>query len=241
MVFTYRRKWGRRRKPYARGGGWGRRTGGFKGIEMKFMDTGKASTAIAAPTDWSGAEMNPATPVFAMNAMAEGTGESNRIGRLITMHEITVRGTIHTPSQVNQTAADTSPQVFVALVMDMQCNGAQLNSEDVYTNPLADAGLNTIPQRNLQHIRRFKVLRRLSFRVPQPPITYDGTNIEQAGNHVDFIMRYKFPAGGQKVIFDGTTAAIASISDVSLQLVCIVNNNSTAPNLIYNSRLRYTG
>ena len=47
----------------------------------------------------------------------------------------------------------------LALVLDMQTNGATISSENVYKNVSASGALAASPFRNLQFIKRFKVLK----------------------------------------------------------------------------------
>jgi len=145
--------------------------------------------------------------------------------------------------QINQTSADTLPYIYVSLVLDTQTNAAQLNSEDVYTNPGASINSACNPLRNMSYTERFKVLKVKKVRLPPLPITYDGTNIEQAGINVPFSMYVKL--GGLQTKFQSgtTTGYVGTIVDNSLHLIAYSNvSNATIPvNIVYNARLRYVG
>lgn len=213
------------------------RTGGYLGIENKFYDTSKTGTALVAPADASGAEFDPTTG--GLNTVAQGDGESNRDGRNIAMHSIHINGTIFSNPQANQTATDQPGIVYIALVQDLQTNGAQLNSEDVFTNPSGQTYLAASPFRNLQYTKRFRVLKTKVYKLPNPNIGYDGTNMEQQGVDIPFKMNVQL--GGQKVNFSGTTAAIANIVDNSLHFVAYCSSTDLAPAIAYNARLRFSG
>lgn len=129
--------------------------------------------------------------------------------------------------------------MYIALVLDTQCNGALLNSEDVFKNPSGDAVLAASPYRNLQYVERFKVLAWRRIRLVQPTIVWDGTNLEQGGTNTPFTMSVDLK--GLQVTFSGTTETIANITDNSLNLVAYSNFGDTAPTLSYNARLRFTG
>jgi len=214
------------------------RTGGFVGMEKKFYDTSLSGTALVSPTDSAGAECDPAT-VLCLNAPAQGDGESNRDGRQIVMKSIGVAGLISIPNQANQTATDVSGVITICLVLDTQTNGAQLNSEDVFTNPSAAAAISPFAFRNLQYVQRFRVLQRIELKMDQPTVVWDGTNVEQGGLQIPFKL-YK-NLNDLRVTFTGTTAGVANITDNSLHVIAYASNISTAPTINYNARLRFVG
>lgn len=214
------------------------RTGGFMGIEKKFYDTGLDSGALVAPTGAAGAEFDPAT-VATISAPAQGDGESNRDGRQIALKSAQINGLISVPVQANQTATDVAPVVSIFLVLDTQTNGAQLNSEDVFTNPAGVANTAWAPFRNLQYAKRFRVLSHKVVRIPMPQITYDGTNIEQGGVQVPFTMYV--PLKNLVVNFTGTTAGVSNVTDNSLHVIAYASNISLAPTINYNARVRFVG
>lgn len=146
-------------------------------------------------------------------------------------------------AQTNQTSADNLPYVYIALVLDTQTNGAQLSSEDVYTNPGASVNTACNPLRNMSYTERFKVLKKKKIRIPPLSITYDGTNIEQSGIVVPLSMYCKL--GALKTTFQvGQTSGYCStIVDNSLHIVAYSNiSSATIPvTLSYNARLRFVG
>lgn len=214
------------------------RTAGFLGIEYKFLDSGRASMALVSPTDATGAEADPAT-VNCLNAVAQGDGPSDRDGRVYTITSVQIRGRAVLASQINQTAADDIPYVYIALVLDMQTNGAQLNSEDVYTNPIASSGMAVCPFRNLQYSKRFRVLATRVMNLPMPSLSYDGTNMEQSGSSSYFSMNVNNLR--IKVDTKGTSANVTDIVDNSLHLIAFCSSTAGSPTLSYNSRVRFVG
>lgn len=211
------------------------RTGGFLGIEKKFYDTAINEIAIASGTTWAGGENDPAT-VNTISAPAQGDGESNRDGRKIVVTDVYVSGTVLHVKEADQTAADTPPETLVALVLDTQSNGAQLNAEDVYSNPSANANLAAHPLRNLQYSSRFKVLATALVIPEPPPMTYDGTNIEQAGQRTGFVFKKKL---NMPVTFNSTTAGISNVVDNSLHIIAL--SSDARQKLSYNARIRFMG
>ncbi len=215
------------------------RTAGFLGIEVKFYDTSLATAGLLATTDATGGEFDPSATIK-LNTVIRGDGEQNRDGKQISMRNITVRGVITIDKQANQTVSDEAPVIFIALVLDTQTNGATLNSEDVYTNKSANAKLAATPFRNLLFAKRFRVLKSLRFRLPDPNMTYDGTNIEINGYHRQFEMFADLR--GMKCNFNaGTTEDVANIIDNSLHIVGFCSSQNLGPDINYNARLRFVG
>lgn len=219
------------------------RTGGFVGLEKKFFDSGFNGALSANGTAIDG-EKDPTT-LLCLNCPAQGDGESQRDGRQISMQSINVKGVVQIAAQADQTAGDQVPDIFIALVLDKQTNGVQLDSEDVFDNPASATALAAQPFRNLEYSQRFRVLKTVKVSAQdlagaiQP--VFDGTNIEQQGAQIPFSMYCKL--NGMKVNFISgqTTSVIAAIADNSLHIVAYASNTSMAPVLTYSSRLRFVG
>jgi len=215
------------------------RTGGFVGMELKFIDYGLVSQAILAPTDAAGAELDPGT-VNCLNAIAQGDGESNRDGRQIVMKQCYVTGIINIPIASDQADLGSGHTFFLALVLDKQTNGAQLNSEDVYTNPGAAALTAANPLRDLQYTSRFQVLDSWQGCVG----AYEGAGTDGAstnsigGIQIPFKLNWQ---GECPVNFTNTTANVSTIQDNSLHVVGFASSVSRTPTVCYNSRVRFVG
>lgn len=217
------------------------RTGGLLGIEHKYFDCAKGLTIIASPTDSSGGEINPSTGCTGcLSAPAQGDGPQNREGNKIVIDSCLVQGTIRVDVQANQTGADAVPIVYVALVLDTQTNGVEINSEDVFSNPLGSTRTAAQPFRNMSYTSRFRVLKTWKRQITMPSLTYDGTNIEQSGFNVPFTLSWK---GKIPVTFTvaSTTADVANVTNNSLQMIAFTNDSSLNPQIAYNSRIRFYG
>jgi len=216
-----------------------RRTAGFLGIEKKFYDTSLAATAITAPTDASGGEMDPSATSM-ISTPAVGTSEQNREGKRIVIKSLVIKGNVVIPPGVDKTAMAGAVSCFLAVVLDTQSNAAQMNSEDCFKNTSAAAVQATNPVRNLLFGNRFKILKSETFNFEVPNATWDGTNIEVGGARKDF--DWYIPLKNLAVNFNaGTTASIASVVDNSIHVIAYVNSTSTAPTLAYNARIRFLG
>lgn len=213
------------------------RTGGFLAMENKFYDTAVNAKAIVAAGSMAGLETDPLT-YNCISAPAQGDGESNRDGKKIIINSVDVNGVILISQQINQTIADYGAKIMIALVQDTQTNGAQLNSEDVYTNPGTSAITCASPFRNLQYSTRFKVLAVHQVIIQPPPLAYDGTNMEQAGSFYDFRFNKKVNI---PVTFTGTTEGVANVVDNSLHVISMASDVLLIPTLYYNARIRFKG
>jgi len=219
------------------------RTGGLLGVEVKFLDAPKTATALTAPTDATTGMHDPSSIVTGcLSAPAQGDGPTNRDGARIAIKSIYVNGMLTVAAQADQTGADHAGVVFIALVLDKQTNAAQMTSELCFTNQNAAAASASCPQRNMSYTKRFDVLKTKTIRLPMPTIAFDGTNIEQSGYHLPWKLKKRFPEG-LKVQFaaSSTTADVANVIDNSLHIIAYTTNTSLAPNILYNSRMRFVG
>lgn len=241
-----RRRWARAGGRMAFGGRnrialMNQRTGGLLGIELKFLDTTMTQQALTAPTNASGGEYPPTSGCTGcFTAPAQGDGPSNREGNKIVVKSLYLQGQINCAAQANQTATDVSPVVFVALVLDTQCNGVGLNSEDVFVNTSGAALQATQLNRNMSYTSRFKVLKMWKKQLRIPTISYDGTNMEQMGFTTPFVLKWK---GNLPVTFTtgSTTADIANVTNNAIQLVAFTSSTDLTPGLNYNCRVRFVG
>lgn len=116
------------------------RTGGYAfssqgGTELNFVDTALSAVVL----DSTGA-------VTLLNGMAQGTTASTRIGRKITMKSFQIQ------ARAQANAATTMSDCRVALVYDMQSNGAAPAITDIYDSASPTA------LRNVSNSQRFRVL-----------------------------------------------------------------------------------
>lgn len=217
------------------------RTGGLLGIEKKFLDIQRSGLALTAPTGAEGGEINPSAGCTGcLSAPAQGDGPTNRDGNKIVVCEIGLTGAISIGAQAAQTSADTLCEVFVCLVQDMQTNGVTLNSEDVWTNPTANAILAANLFRNMSFTSRFKVLKMKVLKFQMPAIAGISASLEQAGMIKTFKMKWK---GSIPVTFTtaSTTADVANVTDNSIHCIAYANNLSLQPFILYNARTRFYG
>ncbi len=211
------------------------------GIELKFYDQKLLGAALTAPTDATGGEHDPSATVM-MNTVVQGDGESNRDGRKITMKSIYVEGLVKTAKQATQSATDNQTLIFIALVLDTQCNGATINSEDVYVNPGASQVTAAGPLRNLKFTQRFKVLATRRFVIQNPAITND-TGATGGVIQNGLTKRFKIfkNLNNTETTYSASTETVANITDNCLHMVAWCSDTEMAPQMSYVSRLRFVG
>lgn len=217
------------------------RTGGFIGLEKKFLDNNV--TAVPLIGTWTGGELDPtAGATLALSAIAQGDGESNRDGRKATLTSVVLNGYINIPQVESKVSPNDDIIVNLAMVLDTQTNGAQLNAEDVFSE-FATGPKDVNSYRNLQYVKRFKVLKQKKFciKVSQAMMNEGGINLFSNGAvKYPFKMSYKFKKPID-VNHSATTATVAAITDNSIHIIGIADPIGAAPTIDYTSRVRFYG
>jgi len=214
------------------------RTGGYVGMELKFLDTSRA-VSFTAPTDAAGGEMDPTT-MNCLNGVGQGSGESQRVGKKYTIKSIHLTGRVGYTAAADQADILAPGNLFVALVLDMQTNGAQLNSEDVFTNPLGTAGGAPIPLRDMERSTRYKVLK--VWKLSRPTVVTAGTDGTNTNSQVPAPVLFEmYKKCNIPVECIGDNDTVADINDNSLHLIGYASSTNFSPALSYNCRIRYVG
>lgn len=212
---------------------------GFLGIEKKFYDTSLVTGTVAVTTDATSAEFDPSATSM-ISTPATGDGEQNRDGKQIVCDYLEIKGNVRQAGFEAGVNPSTPLSAFVAIVLDTQTNGAQMNSEDCFKNTSADRSTNVVPLRNLLFGKRFRILKSELFDIT-------GTGMQNAAN--DYSMgageanfSWFIPLKGLKVNFNaGTTSSVANVIDNSIHVIAYANSNQAVTSLSYNARLRFMG
>lgn len=222
------------------------------GIETKYWDTSADRAAMPVPPAsgvWAGLDViqpsavGGALAAACFNSPSQGTTAIQRDGRKITMESLQINGIVSCASQAGQTAADTVPVVKVWVVLDKMTMGGTatgINSENVYTNEGGGIIMGLAPLRNMAYTKRYRVLKELTVTVPPPPMAGEGAaDVEQEGVHVPW--NCYIPLKGLITEFNGNAGTAADIVDNGIFLLAACSNNSLAPALSFNARLRFRG
>jgi len=216
------------------------RTGGYLGIEYKFVDQLLADTLVVSATDYSGGEIDPATN-NCLNAVAQGTGENQRDGRKYTVTGVHIRGAVLRQNRNNQTEVGDANFVMIALVQDTQTNGSQCQSEEVFSGPTGGDAVFAFA--NLENSKRFRILHREIIAVPAGAPSWNGTadQLETGGTICPFEINKSLK---MVVNCSSTGATVSDITDNSLHLIAFALNtgsNSNGIEVTYSSRVRFVG
>lgn len=203
-----------------------RRTGGFTGIEKKFLDHQR--TVAPIPTTTAGAEVDPTT-VNCFNAIPSGAAEGQRIGtncKIVSWH---LKGSVEMDAQASALLVNGKAIRLIALI-DKQTNGAQFNSEDV----LLDTTNPEYAFRNLQQAGRFRILKDFTWTLNASNAAGDGAVNDVPATVRSFKWNFNMRL---PVHYKSSTPSVADITTNSLHLMAIASGGTCT--LRYESRIRY--
>lgn len=205
-------------------GGNTRKTGFYgrfqpQGSEFKFFDGTKASTTIAT----TGTILDDS-----LLHVAQGTTESQRVGRRINIVRLSMHVTFTLPS--TSVVADTSDVVRFIVYIDKQANGATAAKGDL----LADGdAYNSF--RNLVNKGRFIFLCDKSITMKCPSGSYDGAN-DQFGEDRRF-MKLNFNMN-LPIEYSSTTGSITEIKSNNIGVMALGSQGKTT--VLYKWRARFS-
>ncbi len=222
------------------------RTGGFSGVERKFLDSVWNGVTISQPGTGGGAtgvELQPSSPAaeLCISAPVQGVGEQELDGRVFTMKSIAVSGVVNTSPNPDEADVSNTFGYFFALVLDTQTNAQTINSEDVYLNPGDNAaGILPYPLRNLANVHRFRILDSTYIRPGGMYSSTDGTNTASIANQVAPVVKLNW-SGNIKVHKTAATGVVGSIADNSVHVLAMSASSSLTPIFQGKARMRFIG
>lgn len=233
----------------------GTRTGGYMwnvkkgGKEMKFHDCIVDARTIATATNaMAGLELDPDEIAVegclnTISAQKLGTSEIQRVGRVIYIHKVFVRGVVH--SLTSATARHNGEKICLWLVLDRQTNRAQMASEDLFYTAAGvgqpDVFINQMY--DPQYSSRFRVVKRIDMIInPATAGSVPSTDVPWTlGIMKSFKMSVKFKKPIKVNYFaGGTTADVASIIDNSFHVLGATTSSAGDGVINYVARVRYT-
>jgi len=136
------------------------------GTEQKFLDVQIADASVGATGDIQ----NSGT----LLVIASGAGESQRVGRKVTIRKMMVRGEATLNEYDGATAADASAanRVRIIFYLDKQCNGAAATAGDI----LGPGTVNVNSFNELVNKGRFTILKDKIITLNPMALAKDGTN-----------------------------------------------------------------
>lgn len=209
------------------------RTGGFLGIENKFVDYEVDGAAISESVAL--ALENPATP-NCLNGIGQGDGESERDGRRVRLSHLMVNGFVNF-DDTDGAAPEGGHFVRILIVLDRQTNGTAMSPKDLLKDPTS-TNLDVSALRNLANIQRFSILRDITVGQHAPAVVWNGTKALSSEVNVPFHLSVPL---NQTVHFEGNGATISQIQDYSLHLLAITSPGGSPAKINYISRVRFYG
>lgn len=207
--------------------------------EMKYYDSGKASSLITPSADWTGTEYDPATR-DTLCCPKQGPAINQRIGREINIHKIKVRGSILCQYRYNQVfdSVFSAPIVRLVLYVDNQTNSAQSQGEQVFSgNGISPS---VFAYQNIDNFGRFKVLKDKLLCPPVNSANYPASDkLDTPPSRIPFKwnINLKTPI---KVRFNNTDGeTVADIVDNSLHIIANCAGTTPPVYIQYTSRVCY--
>lgn len=185
------------------------RTTGYYGrfagsnAEKKFYDTSISSTTVG-----SGGNIL----LSSVCTIPQGTGESARIGRKVTLRALNFRFVVTLPNTTLASATDDGVRVIV--YHDKQCNGATASVTDILES--ADY----LSFNNLANKDRFKILSDKVVDISATAGAYTGTNDTWGDRGVTRSVYLKL---NQPVEFSSTTGVISEIRSNNIGILAVTD------------------
>ncbi len=191
--------------------------------EVKFFDFAKAITTMAV----TGILTTPSCCL-----VAQGTDESERIGKRIQITNFLLRGIVKIPSSV--TIADTANRVRIMVFYDKQANNNAVAVTG--TKMLSADSINKF--RNLDNTRRFQILFDEIILLKVQSGGGDGTSDRLGETQEQFFFAKKCSI---PINYDSTAGAITELTEGNIGIICWGDTfTTTAPQIEYSGRIRYT-
>ncbi len=206
------------------------RTGGFTGLERKFLDFTHSGIIKRTIADWV---QDPAQPLC-LNSVPLGNGESKRMGRKIWNDTLEIQGYIQHKDSLDDEEAGATITMWI--FKDKQTNEAQMIASDALVSLGGDLNA-PISFENLQWQDRFELLAKRTIDLNQMVAATSGT-FGSVNRHFNFHIKVNCPTTFDT---DGVGGTVATITDNSLHF--LINSDRLNVNekitVQYNSRLRY--
>lgn len=201
------------------------RQSGFR--ELKFFDH---PDSRSMPDSWSQTNLNK---------IPQGVGQSERIGRKVTIKSLYVHWLCTKPSTTDPGLTDDA--FALVIVLDKQCNGSVPSASSVFSALPGTPGVNQFM--NLENSNRFRILHRVNMNLT----SMAGANAFAAsgtGNHtygsVSKIGHISLKNLTIPILFDAdeSTGEISTIR--SNNIIFFYTSESGLVDIEFTSRLRYT-
>lgn len=202
------------------------------GLELKYIDyeyLDDVSTTV------SGSVSDPAG-VDSISAIDVGDSPTTRDGRQATLMDVQINGYVKLPPLVAGNAPRQGGIVRIALVLDTQTNGAQLDPAALANTP-SNSDLEVLAFPNLETGNRFITLDYKVIDCNPTAEVVKGNNYDSPVNFWNFVL--SFDDLKVKANYTGPGAGVSTITDNSLHVVAIASDSNSLVQLGYISRVRF--
>ncbi len=207
---------------------------GFHGGENKFVDA--SATPSSMVTDW---KIEPPTSgiVGCISCPAQGTGESEYLGRSFFINSIHLRGTISLAAIDSVSAGNRDDlDIRVCIVLDKQTNGIAIDGENVFL-------LNTVKSfRSLSESDRYTILYDTGPTTIKTPFENNGSGSPNVFNSPAIEHKFYCNKIFKEPIKVRTKAPhdadVATVTDNSISVIAITS--VSGPQLSYETRMRFS-
>jgi hypothetical protein len=210
--------------------------------EKKYFDSLKSNTAIAASTNWTDTEYDPATS-NTLFSPTKGTNQNQRVGRKVSVHKIKIKGQVTIPAQAATNSAKTGSKIRILLVQDKQTNAAQAQGEQIMQAPgTATSTLATNSFQSLANFGKFRVIKDLSIIADDPNFssTQTADTYDTNGKVYEFSMNAIFKKPVVVHFNSANNGTVADIVDNSFHIIANTSSAGFVPVIDYNCRTVYT-
>lgn len=197
------------------------------GGELKFLDNAFSTNPIAN------------TGTIASNSLVvipQGDGQSQRIGRKITVRSIYASFCLQIPATLN--SDDSSDIVRIIIYWDKQTNGAAATPGEILAAGDVATQRNVLSYRNLENASRFRILKDKSYYLTT--MAGIGSSGDVASVDAYKLVKMTFPKLYIPIEYSATadTGAIATIRSNNIGVLMLTRTANA--NVISNIRVRYS-
>lgn len=206
------------------------------GQELKYSDVSFSQSMSSA---WGFVE--PAANCY--NALELGDGGTDRNGRRVFIHSVSIRGILGRPSYASILTGPMEEQlVRIVIFFDRQANGAQGIAEDLFN----DDSLNILNFHSLERAARYQILLDRMFHIPansgEAQELEDLTEFVSGETRLAFNMEIGFGDDPVEVTYKASTGNVTDIVSNALHMVGVARTTvGSFPTLKGVVRIRYEG
>lgn len=211
-------------------------TGGFTGVEKKFVDF-EVVTSARPITATAITSQSPLT-ALCLNALVQGPGVSQRIGRKVKFEYLSINGTLSYIDSI--TAAQDAVTCAIWVVLDKQTNKGVPAVADIFA--LGTGSLSPHFLKNLEFDDRFVIIKKWTFVLKSSGLSnIPSTDVQQSNGDARVFSLNKRLNVTTEYVAETSPAVIGDISDNSFHIFVTCDSQDSRIKMEYVSRMRFIG